>query len=264
VDDTGDAFNPDPAHAGLYADDLIPHALTDTPEQFNHLPSFLKGESAAGTVRWRNRFGTEERYQENVKRHHRLIHGVDVQIGRILDRLDTLGVSSNTVVVFSSDNGFFLGERQQAGKWYIPEESIRVPLIVHDPRLPRELRGRSAPQMALNLDLPATLLDYAGVPAPAAMQGRSLRPVVEGLPVPDWRTEFFFDHPAVGEIVFASEGVRTRDFAYARYPRNGDVEQLFDVTLDPWQRTNLARDPRYAPVLEALRARTTQLKAEAH
>lgn len=263
VDDPQDVFTPDPAYDHLYVSDTVPRARTDSPEQFFSLPDFFRAANAAGTARWMNRFNTEQKYQDNVKKHHRLIHGVDVQIGRILQRLDELGARTNTVIVFSSDHGFFLGERQQAGKWYIPEESIRVPLIVTDPRLPASSKGRRVPELALNIDIPATLLDYAGVALPAAMQGRSLRPIVEGQPPADWRVDFLHDHPAVGGIVFASEGVRTRDFSYARYPQHGEAEQLFDVTLDPYQRTNLARDPRYAAVLEALRARTAQLKLEA-
>lgn len=261
--DAGDAFNNDPAYDSLYVSNAIPHARTDTPEQFTALPSFFQVPGSAGTTRWNNRFGTEQKHQANIKKHHRLIHGVDVQIGRILAELDSLRIRSNTVVVFSSDHGFFLGERQQAGKWYIPEESIHVPLIVHDLRLPASRRGQRVPQMALNIDIPATLLDYAGVPRPAAMQGRSLKPIVEGVPPADWRAAFLHHHPAVDSIVFANEGVRTRDFVYARYPQNGAAEQLFDVTLDPDQRTNLARDPRYASALQNLRAMTDQLKVEA-
>jgi arylsulfatase A-like enzyme len=271
VDNTGDAFRPDPAYDSLYVDDTMVHAKTDTPAQFQALPSFFKSGTAAGTVRWKNRFSTEEKFQENIKKHHRLIHGVDVQIGRILAKLDdpngdgntSDSLRDNTLIILSSDNGFFLGERQQAGKWYIQEESIRVPMVIYDPALPPSLRGKRVRQMALNIDLPVTMLDYAGVPIPGVMQGRSLKPIVEGDPPADWRTVFLHDHPSVGSPVFRNEGVRTENFSFTRYPGNGNVMQLYDVTVDPYQRTNLAGDPRYATKLAELDALTTQLKAAA-
>ncbi len=170
---------------------------------------------------------------------------------------------ANTVIVLGSDNGFFLGERQQEGKWYIQEESLRVPLVIADPRLPEPLRGKRATQMVLNLDIPETLLDYAGVAVPAAMQGRSLRPIIEGNPTADWRTSFFHEHPQIGGGVFANEGVRTEDFVYSRYPKNGNTRQLYDVTVDPYQRTDLSGDPRYATKMAELDALTNQLKAAA-
>lgn len=267
----GGEFQPDPAYDALYASDTLLHAKTDTQPQFDDLPSFFKASTAESTKRWNHRFGTEPLFQENIKKHHRLIHGVDVQIGRILAALNdpngdgntSDSVASNTVIILSSDHGFFLGERRQAGKWYIHEESIRVPMVVMDPRLPASQRGKRVSQMALNIDIPATILEYAGVALPAVMQGRSMKPLVDGAPPSGWRTRFLHDHPAVGSGVFRNEGVRTESFSYTRYPANGNVKQLYDVTVDPYQRTNLAGDPRYASKLAELDALTTQLKTEA-
>jgi arylsulfatase A-like enzyme len=263
------AFLPDPAYDSLYADDTIPHAKTDTQAQFDgNLSIFQSGE---GTSRWNARFSTESLFQANVKKHHRLIHGVDVQIGRILAALDdpngdgntSDSLVSNTIIIMSSDHGFFLGERHQAGKWYIHEESIRIPMVVVDPRLPAAQKGKRVFQMVLNIDIPATILDYAGAAIPSVMQGRSMKPIVEGNPPGDWRTAFLHDHPAVGSGVYRNEGVRTESFSYTRYPNNGNVKQLYDVTVDPYQRTNLATDPRYASKLAEMDALTTQLKTSA-
>ena len=267
---SNDPFQNDPAYDSLYADNTIPHAKTDTQAQFDDLPAFFRASNAAGTQRWNERFGTEQKHQENIKKHHRLIHGVDVQIGRIIAALDDPNGDSdhsdslvdNTIIILSSDHGFFLGERQQAGKWYIQEESIRVPMLVMDPRLSASLKGKRVSQMALNIDIPATILDYAGVAQPSVMQGRSMKPIVEGNPPADWRTAFLHHHPELG-IVFANEGVRTESFSYTRYPNNGNVKQLYDVTVDPYQRTNLAADPRYAAKLAEMDALTTQLKTDA-
>lgn len=262
-------FPPDPAYDSLYASDTIARAKTDTQAQFDgNFPIFKTGE---GFSRWDARFGTEQKFQENVKKHHRLIHGVDVQIGRILAALDdpdddgdsSDSLTSNTIIILSSDHGFFLGERHQAGKWYIHEESIRVPMVVVDPRLPAAQKGKRVPQMVLNIDIPATILDYAGEGVPAVMQGRSMKPIVDGSPPADWRTAFLHDHPSVGGGVYRNEGVRTESFSYTRYPGNGNVKQLYDVTVDPYQRTNLANDPRYATKLAEMDALTTQLKTDA-
>lgn len=268
-DGSSDPFQNDPAYDSLYAADTIPHAKTDTQAQFDgNLSIFQSGE---GTTRWTNRFGTEQMFQDNIKKHHRLIHGVDVQIGRILAALDdpnddgntSDSVAANTIIILSSDHGFFLGERQQAGKWYIQEESIRVPMVVMDPRLPAAQKGKRVSQMALNIDIPATILDYVGVTQPSVMQGRSMKPIIEGNPPGNWRTAFLHDHPAVGGGVYRNEGVRTESFSYSRYPGNGNVKQLYDVTVDPYQRTNLADDPRYASKLAGMDSLTDQLKADA-
>lgn len=272
VQDTsaGGDFLPDPAYDSLYAGATIPLAKTDTQAQFDDLPAFFKASTAEGTKRWNHRFGTATKHQENIKKHHRLIHGVDVQIGRILAALndpngdgDTSdSLAANTIIVLSSDHGFFLGERQQAGKWYIQEESIRIPMVIVDPRLPSSQKGKRVPQMVLNIDIPATILDYAGVAIPAVMQGRSVKPIVDGNTVPEWRTAFFHHHPHLGNV-FGNEGVRTGSFSYTRYPSNGNLKQLYDITVDPYQRTNLANHPRYAVKLTELDALTTQLKASA-
>ena len=264
---------PDPAYDNLYSDDTIAHAKTDTQAQFDDLPSFIKSAgSAPGTAEWNSNYSTEQKFQDSAKKYYHLVHGVDVQIGRVLAALDdpdgdgdnSDSVTNNTIIILGSDHGYFLGERHQVGKWYIQEESIRVPMVIFDPRLPAVNGDKRVSQMVLNLDIPATILDYAGVTQPAVMQGRSLRSIVEGNPPDDWRTVFLHDHPAT--ITYASlknEGVRTEFFSYTRYPNNGYVKQLYDVTVDPYQRTNLAGDPRYAAKLAELDALTTQLKTEA-
>src|SRR5688500_6989297 len=122
-----------------------------------------------------------------------MISGIDGVIGRVLGELEQLGLGGNTHVIFSSDNGYFLGERGLSGKWIHYEESLRVPLILRDPR-PGALHGRVLSQTALNLDVPATILDFAGVAVPTSYQGRSLRPLVEGETPADWRTDFFAEH----------------------------------------------------------------------
>ncbi|MFK7910540.1 MAG: sulfatase-like hydrolase/transferase [Akkermansiaceae bacterium] len=268
-DGSSNPFQNDPAYDLLYTSEIIPHAKTDTQAQFDG--NFSIFQSGEGTSRWNARFGTEQKHQDNIKKHHRLIHGVDVQIGRILAALDdpdddgdnSDSVVDNTIIILSSDHGFFLGERRQAGKWYIQEESIRVPMVIVDPRLPSAQKGKRVSQIVLNIDIPATILDYAGATIPSAMQGRSMKPIMAGNFPSDWRISFFHDHPAVSGGVYKNEGVRTENFVYTRYPNNGNVKQLYDVTVDPYQRTNLANDPRYASKVTELDALTSQLKTSA-
>src|SRR5690606_23737865 len=130
-------------------------------------------------------------------------------------------------------------------KWSHFEESLRVPLIVVDPRVEKAQRGKSTDALALNLDLPATFLDWAGVSIPEKYQGRSLQPVVSGAKPADWRTETFHEHFAVRNRIPAYEGVRTGRFKYARY-FDHDYEFLHDLEADPDELTNLAADPAHA------------------
>ncbi len=220
------------------------------------IPAVQRSEAR---TRWLRRFATPEKAQETRTDYYRLISGVDREVGRLLDALESLGFASHTVILFTSDNGFYLGDRGLAGKWFPHEESIRVPFLVADLRRPP--RGRVRLGLVLNLDVAPTLLDYAGLPVPAAMQGRSLRPLVEGRRVPDWRTDFFYEHHFdFGGRIPASEGVRTTRWSYWRWLNEDPViEELYDLRRDPGQQRNLADDPRHRRTLETLRARRAEL-----
>ncbi|MFY7952684.1 MAG: sulfatase/phosphatase domain-containing protein, partial [Armatimonadaceae bacterium] len=156
----------------------------------------------------------------------------------------------------TGDNGAFMGEHGLADKWYLYEESVRVPMIVHDPRLRGERRGSVPEQQVLNIDIAPTLLDYAGVRRPRSMQGHSLRPLVEGRRS-RWRTDWYYEHRFRNPLIPASEGVRNQQWSYWRFLDFPDVgEFLFDHRADPFQVSNRAADPAARPVLETLRART--------
>ncbi|MCK5940566.1 MAG: sulfatase-like hydrolase/transferase, partial [Planctomycetes bacterium] len=166
-----DQYIPPPDLAGRYRDAQVPiPPLADSG--FAALPPFL--QRSLGRVRWRWRFDERDKQVRRTKDYWRMIDGVDRGLARILAELERKGLADDTVVVFTSDNGYFLGERGLAGKWLIYEESIRVPLIVHDPRAPAARRGVVSDAMALNVDLAPTLLALAGVVAPADYDGRSL------------------------------------------------------------------------------------------
>ena len=131
----------DPVYKDLYKDAVIPVPKTADPRYFESFPEFFRNDNEARR-RWEIRFSTPEKYQESVKGYYRLITGVDVVTGRIRDELERLGLADNTVVMLLGDNGFYLGEHGIAGKWYGHEESIRVPLVIYDPRLPEDRRGQ--------------------------------------------------------------------------------------------------------------------------
>jgi len=205
-------------------------------------------------TRWAWRFDTPEKYQAMVKGYYRMISGIDLVLGRIRAELERLGLARNTIILYTSDNGYFLGERGYADKWLMYDLSTNVPLVICDPRAPREERGFVRRELTLNIDLPATLLDFAGIKVPAAIQGRSLRPLL-GRTKPAWRREIFceelWDHPEIPQ----SECVRTDRWKYIQYPKHPDYVELFDLENDPQEKHNLARQARYGATLEDLRAR---------
>jgi arylsulfatase A-like enzyme len=253
-------FPPDPQDEKLFADVTFPVPRTATAEHFQRLPKPV--QESEGRKRWALRFDTPEKFQKTVRDYYRLVTGMDREIGRIVALLEELGLGDNTIIVFTSDNGFFLGERGMADKWLMYEESIRTPAILVDPRLPAERRGKEVEQITLNIDFAPTLLDYAGVKAPSSMQGKSLRPLAEGRMV-DWRHDFFYEHLTLPKIIPQTEGVRTTRWAYLRWVgMNPPVEELYDLATDAHQEHNLAADPEQRRVLERLRERWQRLRLE--
>ncbi len=256
----------DPAYQDLYKDVEIPVPKTASESHFQTLPAFLRDDATTARVRWKMRFDTPEKYQESVKSYYRLITGVDVVLGRIRLELDRLGLADNTIIILTGDNGFFLAEHGFAGKWYGYEESIRVPLVVYDPRLPAGLRGRSRPEMALNIDLAPTMLSMAGVEIPAAMQGADLSPLIHGRTVP-WRTDFLYEHlydlrpnGRATSLIPKCEGVVSERYKYLRYiEHEPPYEQLFDRRSDPAEERNLVGHSDYERTLKAFRIRLHQL-----
>ena len=245
---------------GMYDDvEMYPPRLND-PEIFNAQPDFLKTTINRERYFWR--WNTEDKYQTNMRAYYRMVSGIDGAIGRFIEALEEAGLADNTIIVYSADNGYHMGNRGFAGKWSHYEESIRVPLIIADPRVDEGKQGRVTDALALNLDFPSTFLDWAGVEVPERYQGRSLEPVVsEGAP-DDWRTDTFHEHFAVRNRIPAFEGIRNHQFKYVRYVDEGNYEFLHDLEKDPDELVNLAKDPKYTETLEKMRARTDERVAE--
>ncbi len=244
---------------GLYDDiEMYPPKLND-PAIFEALPEFYKTSLSRERYFWA--LNTPEKYQTNLRAYSRMVTGIDREIGRFLEELEKAGLAENTIIVYSADNGYHFGNRGLSGKWSHFEESIRVPLIIADPRVADAQRGKVSDAMALNLDLPSTFLDWAGVTVPDRYQGRSLRPLVEAEKPADWRTESFHEHFAVRNRIPAWEGIRTEKFKYARY-FDHDYEFLHDLKNDPDELKNLATDPAHAETLKTMRERTAAVVAE--
>jgi arylsulfatase A-like enzyme len=242
----------------LYNDVKIPEPITAHPVYWDSFPDFFRTEENIARERWVPLFSTPELYQETVKNYYRLLTGVDEAIGHMMKKLQKLGIADNTIVIFTGDNGFYLGEHGLQGKWYGHEESIRVPLIIYDPRMPANLRGTKPQQIALNIDIAPTILQMAGVPVPGEMQGVNLRDVLQNK-VPE-RADFFYEHtyqksPKIPQV----EGVVTKRFKYMKFIEH-DYEELYDTNNDPHETTNLAKNPAYRQQLERLRTRYQELK----
>ena len=246
-------FLPSKATADLYSGVTIPIPKTADPKYISMLP--LEIQRSENRRRWAVRFATPELYQESVKAYYRLISEVDTVVGRLRSELERAGVDRNTVIIYTGDNGFYLNEHGLAGKWFMHEESIRVPLIVYDPRVPAARQGARVKPMTLNIDLAPTMLHAAGVAPPVRMQGRNLYPLCEGRPVP-WRTEWFYEHLFDNAWIPKSEGVRTERWKYARYLETQPVfEELYDLQGDPLEERNLAKVPANAGQIEKMRGR---------
>ena len=250
----------DPRLVQLYREVSIPDPELNEPEFFDALPEFLR--DSENRVRWGIRFVTPSRYQQSIKNYYRLLSGVDREVGRVVAKLKEKGLADNTVIIYTSDHGYYLGERGLAGKWFGHEVSMRIPLIIHDPRAAPEHHGQRVEQVALNIDLAPTILGLAGLEKADSMQGESLVPLLTGRP-PDWRTEFFYEHRLnTYKGIPQSEGVRTPQWKYIRWlewdtPVDKSppalYEELYDLSEDPGEAKNLALAAASPTQLETMR-----------
>jgi len=253
-----------PESESLYQGVTVPVPKTASDEYFHRLPYFIGNEKNEGRARWRLRFDTPEKYQSMMKSYYRLCTEVDAACGKVLEELRKQGVLDHTLVIFTGDNGYFHGDHGLADKWYPYQESIRVPLIVRDPRLPIGQRGRVDEHFVLNVDVAPTILAAAGVPAPGTMQGRDFAPLYLANPQPKWRTEFFYEHSTIvnRDFIPSSLALVRKEMKYLLWPQF-DFEELFDLNGDPFEERSLAPDARHATELEAMRQSFRLLQAEA-
>lgn len=203
----------------------------ETPRRPNGNGGQNAAQNANNSASW------TENNDQKIRNYFGAIKGVDENVGRVLRTLDSLKLDQNTVVIFSSDNGFFFGEHGLGDKRAAYEESIRIPLLVRYPaRFPK---GKKIDKIVLNLDNAPTLLDLAGVRAPASFQGKSWVPLIEEK-AKDWRTsflyEYFYETPYNTPTIKA---IRTETGKLIQYPGEEGWSELYDLSKDPNETTNL-------------------------
>ena len=268
-------------YGALYRDRgvRLPDTFTDPPGR--HIPLTVHDPAKGRSSTYCYDFDAD-RCKEHHVRYYQLVRGIDAAVGQIVAALRTAGVAESTVIIYSSDHGLLLGEYGMGGKGLCYDLTTRVPLVVFDPRLPEDKRGRSVEQLVLSIDVAPTILSLAGVPVPAKMQGRDLMPLVTGEPSA-WRDAVFLENLYLGRDGPFIEAVRTSDWKYVRYFKPGsrgfpkgqytevpdfrglrpDYEQLFDLKQDPGETKNLVDDVRHGKVLDELRRRCEELAHEA-
>lgn len=281
-------WQPDAKHQHLYDDIEIP-----APETFD---DDYQTRMAAEAARMRiDRDLTQEdlkapvprgltpaeekqwKYQRYIKDYLRCIAAIDDNVGRMLDYLDSEGLTDNTIVIYTSDQGFFLGDHGWYDKRFMYEESLRMPFLV---RYPQEIApGSVADAMVLNVDFAPSFLDWAGVSIPRHWQGRSLREIARGLTPDDWRTAMYYRywmHMDSIHKVWAHYGIRTLRYKLIYYygealGTRGSANvstpktwELFDLEADPYELRNRYGDPAYQETVAQLKAQLTALQAAVH
>ena len=240
----------------LYKNAVIPMPATSTPEVFNSMPDFVR--HSFSRTRWYWRFDNPEKAQEMVKGYYRMISGVDAVVGRIRAKLKEKGLDRNTIIIFMGDNGYFLSDRQLADKWLMYEQSLRVPLILFDPRESSDHRGKTPELPGLNIDIAPTVIDYAGLPVPKSYQGQSLVPVAKGRDVKP-REYILFEHLWDFDSIPMSECVRSERYKYIRYIKHPGFDEFYDLKEDPSEINNRIRDSAKMPVIREYRHRLDSL-----
>jgi len=247
-DNSADQYFWQDKSADLYKNIKIPEPLLGEDEYFNRLPKEVR--EGFNRVRWKWRFDSPEKYQQMVKGYYRMITEIDNEIGMIRQLLKTKGIDDNTIIILMGDNGYFLGDRQLADKWLMYDVSIRIPLIIYDPRV---TKSSTVEQMVLNIDITKTMMDMAGVAAPKNYQGKSLAPFIGNSNAGLKRDAILIEHLWDNPDIPSSEGIRTERWKYFRYRLINAPEELYDLKNDPMEKNNLASDKKYATILAKLR-----------
>ena len=250
-------YQPDLRDKDLFEEVVIPKRATDTPEDYAAMAAHVMEGSLN---RWcyfdeRKDETTKNNFEKNFLR---CVKSLDRSVGNIVQSLKDLNLYENTVIIYISDNGYFWGEHGLGGKWLLYEESIRVPIIIHGPGIPDNMRGSKLNDLALNIDIAPTILEIAGIPVPSEMDGMSLQPIVEGQSNKS-REDFFMEHADIIDVenpIPDSRGVRSKDWKYIRYINTDpEVEEIYHIKSDPLETKNLVNDADYITKKTQLRDR---------
>jgi len=255
-------FQPDEQFLKLYENMEIPRYPNDTEEAHLTLPDVVR-------QKFRGKKGySDKKYLSFIQKYYALITGVDDVVGRIVKELRELGIEDNTIIVYTSDNGYFCGSKGLSGKDLLYEESAKAPLIIYDPRWPDNKKGTTIDAITSVIDVAPTLLHYAGTDIPNQMQGLSLLPLIEN-PQQEIHGAVYGENnfanfePLLEEIegpeqmnysTVRSRFVRTPQYKYIQYYEcTPMIEELWDMTADPSEMNNLAVIPGYEKVLNEMR-----------
>ena len=244
--------SPDPEFDSVYAGAKFTKPGNFGPEHGTHLSE--QSKQGRQYERFAS-FGYKDNYDETMASYFQLVYGVDVAIGMIRDELERQGVAENTVIIFTSDNGYICGSHGYASKVLPMEEASRVPLIIFDPRSENSGKKLRCGSLTGNIDFAATILALAGVPIPENMDGKSLLPLVAD-PGRGIR-----EHMALmntwGETPTTCLTLVSKNWKYTYWWYSDDsmspAEELFDTAKDPLELKNLAQNPEYQAVLEEMR-----------
>jgi len=265
-------FDPEKHFRRLYDHEHLPRMINDDPQYYKKLPKVVREKSR--NARWY--FGKINRpawqieidrtYQEFIKNYYALVTGIDNVVGQIKQKLNELGIADNTVIIFTSDNGFFCGSKQLMGKALLYEESAKTPLIVYDPRYMQEKEGRMENGLVSVIDIAPSILDLADIEKPENMPGKSFMPIVynnteEIHDAVYGENNFDNQAPVISEVEnpddyqsIRSKFVRTKNFKYVRYQEcHPVVEELWKISKDTLEADNLIDNPEYEDVARKMR-----------
>ena len=266
-------WQPDAKHKAMFAGKVIPEpatlrddgvgrtdAIRECKQKVleNLSPNDTKGAPPAGLsgdelLKWK--------YQRYMQGYLACVQSVDDNVGRLLDYLDEAGLTANTLVIYTSDQGFFLGDHGLYDKRFMYEESIRMPFLVRWPAVIKPGSVQSA--MGINPDFAPTFMEAAGLPVPADMQGRSLMPLFKGKVPDDWRGSWYYRyyHDPGDHNTRAHYGVRTTTHKLIYFWKK-DQWEMYDLVADPGEMHNLYSDPAQAETVAKLKAELYRLKKE--
>lgn len=224
----------------------IQRKFIDAYRQRNVEWASMKGKSQKEITAWK--------YQQYMRDYLATCHSVDKSVGQLLEYLESIGELDNTIIIYTSDQGFFLGEHGWFDKRFMYEESQRMPFMVRYPK--RIVAGSTTPALVMNIDFAPTLLDFAGVGIPADIQGRSLKGIMEsGGSVPaDWRQAVYYhyyEYPS-WHSVKRHYGIRTQNYKLIHFYNDIDQWELYDLSNGKSERVNVFDDPAYAEVRDEM------------
>ena len=232
-------YIPQNSSMSLY-EEPAPIPKTMSERHWKDMPFFFNKDNF-GRYRFRQRYNTPKMYQHHHKNMLRMATEVDKACASIIDKLKEQNVLDNTLVIFTTDNGNFNGQHGLAEKWYAYEESLRVPLIIRDPRMPKDIVGSKNSEFVLNIDLAPTILSAAGVRVPDVMQGVDIAPLYlldKDAASKKWRKEFLYEFRDANNHIPNSMALVKKDFKYI-YWEDYKYEQLFDLNADPYEEIDL-------------------------